>query len=151
MYEQFSCLLYSFVSLTPKTCTEQNWEHRGNKLAVIRSKGNGKVVNPVSLKQCSALQFPKQKLNPVNVSWSWHKILDPGPLLFISLVIGSSASIHCPFTLDSTKVLAISQALPASRDWECKSSQLYFTNTKLGSLRTYFISVVTLFCFKRSL
>lgn len=38
------------------------------------------------------------------VRWIWHKILNPDPLLFISLVIASSASIPCPLSLDSAKV-----------------------------------------------
>lgn len=43
-------------------------------------------------------------------------ILDHDPLLFIFLVIDSSAPIHCPLSLDSAKVLPISQVLLFSRD-----------------------------------
>lgn len=78
-------------------------------------------MNPISLKQCSALQFPKEKKNTIHQTHSHcqmelAQILDPDPLLFISLVITSSASIHCQLSLDSAKVLAISQALLFCRD-----------------------------------
>lgn len=136
-----------------------NWQSKVNMLAVMWSKENRKLANHISLKQCSALQFPKEKntihspqdKHTVTVTWSWHKILDPDSLLFISLIIASSASIHCPLSLDSAKLLAISQALLFSRNWECRSAQLYFTNTKFGSLWTYYTSVVTPLSFQRSL